>query len=133
MAPPLARPRYRVVIVERDGVLRILLTRWLRAAGFDLLSLAAPLSPERLREDGIDLIILDDDGVGLLPSITTLAAVPHPPSIVLTSTADVVGPRCDCCRVLMKPFALDELLQAILALLPARQPLSPLAEGLAGA
>jgi DNA-binding response OmpR family regulator len=125
VAPPLHQPRFRVVIVERDGVLRILLTRWLRAAGFDLLPLAAPIALERM--GAVDLLILDDDGVGLLPSLATLAASPHPPSVVLTSAADTSGPLCACCRVVVKPFALDELLQAVLALLPKERPEPPLA------
>jgi DNA-binding response OmpR family regulator len=119
----------RILIADDEEDIRVMLTSYLRAEGFDV-SVAAdgPAALARLQADSPDLVILDVgmpglDGFEVLRRIRTESAVPV---IMLTARSEeidrVVGLTVGADDYVVKPFSPRELSARIGAVLRRTQP-----------
>jgi DNA-binding response OmpR family regulator len=112
------RAKYRIAIAEPDEQMRLLIERWLQAAGHQ----AEMVTIDSLQQsDGFDLIIADvADPRAALPLIRLVQAA-HDAAVLLTSTrfrhgqnvSTKLAQQLGVKAVLPKPFSRAELLRAI--------------------
>jgi two-component system, OmpR family, response regulator len=111
----------RVLVIEDERKMAMVVSRALSAAGFDVSTAATGLDGlEALRSEPFALVILDlrlpdVDGLALLTRATEL--VPDQPVLILSAVSDVRAKvRClelGACDYVAKPFELAELLARV--------------------
>jgi two-component system response regulator MprA len=124
-----AMKRFRILVVEDDARLAATLERVLVAEGHEVERVGDGLEAlRRAREEPFDLVVLDImlpslDGVGLCRRLRTSAQVPVLMLTALGGTSERVrGLDAGADDYLVKPFAYEELLARVRALLRRSSP-----------
>lgn len=115
--PKPSEPRGRVLVVDDDAAIRMLLTEFLEQQNFEVCARSdGSTALATFHAEHFDLILVDFQ----MPGITGLEMAtavrktdPHIPIALITGTAVVIEPQAmaqgGISRVFPKPFSLDEL------------------------
>lgn len=132
-ATPIDSSSRRVLVVDDDDAIRMLVTRLFLRNGFEVTNAAdGQEALERLSEKAFDLVILDVmmprmDGISVAEKISSFPA-PRPRVVVMTAAVPGIIERLkphQVWKVISKPFNLELLLKEALAALAEPSVASP--------
>lgn len=115
----------KIMVIEEDGAMRLLISEWLASEGHEVRALARP---DAVRDETVDLVVLDlpepraRDGEAARAVRAMQAAYPHAGVIGMsTRLGHSLGGESQAARalgvdrLLAKPCSRDELLYAVAA------------------
>lgn len=118
----------RILVVDDEASLRYFLTEELEEQGYQVTGAATGLEAlAQLKQQAVDLAIVDLQMPGLngLELMAQMQALPDPPAVIMltahaTLQVSIEAMRRGCSDFLLKPYDVDELLQAVQRVLAGR-------------